>query len=315
MKNLLLSLMFFFPASGAMAQGKPDKPAPESPSVDEKIRQLVEDLGADAYEVREKAQAALEKIGKPALEALRKALKGTDLEVSSRAEELIEKITGKKRAEPKKDGPAITPLPDEQTIPFSPDDMEGMLDKLKEFEGLSPNLKNTLDSFRKMLEGVKGNETPGLPDLGKLEELLEGFLDRGPEPRLAPSPQTKTKTAIEDQLGLEVEPIDDVLRSHLNIENGLVIKRIDLNGHAFKQGLRQYDIVVFISGEPAPKTPPGVQKAWRDKALKPGKAEQLGHLKIKSFVEVVRKGKSSQIEMAPLQKKAAKKEPGKKRDF
>ena len=108
MKNILVGLMFLFPASVVMAQ---DKPTPEkTESVEDKIRRLVEELGDDSYHIREKAHKALEKIGKPALEALRKAFKSVDLEVSSRAQELIERITGKKikpESESKKDVPAI----------------------------------------------------------------------------------------------------------------------------------------------------------------------------------------------------------------
>lgn len=53
---------------------------------------LIRDLGADAVETREAAHAELLKIGKPALDALRKAAASTDPEVSARARRIVRKI-------------------------------------------------------------------------------------------------------------------------------------------------------------------------------------------------------------------------------
>ena len=201
MKTLLLSLLLLMPVSMTLAQ---DKPAPEKPekSIEDKIRQLVEDLGANSYELREKAQKALEKIGKPALEALRKAYKSADLEVTSRAEELIEKITGRK-LQPKSKPKDTPSRPETPEVPFDPDDMKEMLDKLEEFQDLSPNLKKTLDSFRKLLEGGKDGDL----DLATIGNLFEEFFNKK-------IPETES---VEKDLGLTVKPIDDVLRAHLSV--------------------------------------------------------------------------------------------------
>ncbi len=56
------------------------------------IHKLVAQLGHDRYEVRENAGAELEKIGKPALEALQKAAKSEDPEVRFRAAALVKSI-------------------------------------------------------------------------------------------------------------------------------------------------------------------------------------------------------------------------------
>jgi hypothetical protein len=329
MKNLLLSLMLIFPIFGGLASAQ-DKPAPEKvQSVDEKIRQLIKELGADSYEVREKAHQALEKIGKPALDALRKAYKDEDLEVSSRAQDLIKKITGKKIPEikPKKDVPSIPRRTPEEmpSNPFNPDDMKDMLDKLKEFEGLSPNLKKTLDSFRKALEGNKD----GSLDLGEMGKLFEKLFNKklpgmpGPSP-IVPKPDSVSE--IEKALGIKTRSVNEALQKHLYIsprsaasppvplKDGIVLEAVDINGHAFSQGLRPYDIIIFIGTKPAPKTPmPGPYVAWdewRGKAMPAILPKQLEPLKTnKLYVEVIREGKPCKvIEMNPLPKTKGKKD-------
>jgi hypothetical protein len=56
------------------------------------IAKLIEQLGSDTFADRQKASDALDAIGEPALEALRKAAKSTDAEVRKRAGALVEKI-------------------------------------------------------------------------------------------------------------------------------------------------------------------------------------------------------------------------------
>lgn len=324
MKTLLLSLLLLLPMSMTLAQ---DEPAPDKPeeSIGDRIRRLVEELGDDSYQIREKAQKALEKIGKPALEALKKAYKSADLEVTSRAEELIEKITGKKlqpKSDPE-DKPSVPNLrPETPEMPFDPNDMKEMLEKFEEFKDLSPNLKKTLDSFRKLLEGDEDGDS----DLGTIGDLFTEFFGKKPK---TPEPSTPVRNNIEKELGLTVKPIDDVLRAHLRVsprsglmpplmlKYGLVIENIDPNGHAFTQGLRKHDILIFVSSRPAPKMPlreqpiphtPGPEdewNKWRNNAIVIGKAEQLNSLKTKKvFVEVIRKGRSCHVvEIEPLTKK------------
>src|SRR5258708_19125262 len=66
---------------------------PSSPGVDQgKITQLITKLGSDNFREREAANKELDSIGEPALEALRKAAKSTDMEIANRAAALIGKI-------------------------------------------------------------------------------------------------------------------------------------------------------------------------------------------------------------------------------
>jgi hypothetical protein len=57
-----------------------------------KIARLIEQLGSDTFAERQKATEALDAIGEPALEALRKAAKSTDAEVRKRAQGLLDKL-------------------------------------------------------------------------------------------------------------------------------------------------------------------------------------------------------------------------------
>jgi len=61
----------------------------------DKIAKLVEQLGSTQFSEREKATKELEALGDQALEALKAAAKGDDLETKRRAEELIKKIDTK----------------------------------------------------------------------------------------------------------------------------------------------------------------------------------------------------------------------------
>jgi hypothetical protein len=73
----------------SLLKEKEEKPSPE---LEKKIDGLIKKLGNDKYRVREKAQKELAKIGKPATGQLKEALKGKDLEVQKRAQEILKKI-------------------------------------------------------------------------------------------------------------------------------------------------------------------------------------------------------------------------------
>jgi hypothetical protein len=65
----------------------------ESESTDaNKIAKLIEQLGSDTFAERKKASEALDKIGEPALPALRKALTSKDAETRKRAADLVTRI-------------------------------------------------------------------------------------------------------------------------------------------------------------------------------------------------------------------------------
>jgi hypothetical protein len=66
---------------------------------DERIAQLIKQLGSSRYADREKATRGLESIGVAALEQLRLATKDADLEVSRRCQELVRKLEDKLAAD------------------------------------------------------------------------------------------------------------------------------------------------------------------------------------------------------------------------
>src|SRR5262245_46667663 len=70
-----------------------------SPADAKTIDKLIEQLGSDAFEDREKATKALDEIGAPALEALRKAAQSKDAEVKKRATELAGRIERRANSE------------------------------------------------------------------------------------------------------------------------------------------------------------------------------------------------------------------------
>ena len=73
-------------------------PSPAAEKADpERIAKLVEQLGSNNFSEREEATRALDAIGAPALDALKKAAEDSDIEVRRRAEQLVQKIA--KRAE------------------------------------------------------------------------------------------------------------------------------------------------------------------------------------------------------------------------
>jgi len=59
----------------------------------ERINKLIEQLGSTQFDEREQAAKALDAIGRPALNALQKATKSSDVEIQRRAKELVQKIT------------------------------------------------------------------------------------------------------------------------------------------------------------------------------------------------------------------------------
>ncbi len=92
MRRLLLALSLGVGLGLAALQ----VPGAEPPD-NAKIARLIQQLGSNNFDEREKASKELDAIGAPALEALRKAAKSDDAETKRRAEELAQKI--EKRAE------------------------------------------------------------------------------------------------------------------------------------------------------------------------------------------------------------------------
>ena len=89
----------FFVASPAAAQEEPEAgsattvAATADPESDERIRQLIGDLGDPQFAVRERAQNQLKTLGLVAFDALNEALESDDLEIALRAEYLLRSMS------------------------------------------------------------------------------------------------------------------------------------------------------------------------------------------------------------------------------
>ena len=91
------------------------------PAVVKRIKKLIAQLGAPNFKDREDATAKLIRIGRPAIELLKKHRKDTDPEIRQRIEKILDAITPKKASDPKDairieidaigPGPVIRPLP------------------------------------------------------------------------------------------------------------------------------------------------------------------------------------------------------------
>ena len=90
---LVLAIVFFLWNCFVWSEDKKQETAPAKPTSAAEIDRLIKQLGSDAFNEREKASKALEDIGEPALEALRKAAnKRDDAEVRCRAEKLVKAL-------------------------------------------------------------------------------------------------------------------------------------------------------------------------------------------------------------------------------
>src|SRR4051794_24003756 len=84
MRKFFLTLV----VAGGLALALPGVARPE----DGRIDRLISQLGSSRYADREEASKALDEIGAPALDALRKAAGAKDAEIRRRAEALVARI-------------------------------------------------------------------------------------------------------------------------------------------------------------------------------------------------------------------------------
>jgi hypothetical protein len=89
-----MSLLFLLLTLGVLNAAPAAKPglAPSVPAVGGRVAELISQLGSRKFKERSAAAQALEEIGQPALESLRKATQAVDPEVSRRAELLARQI-------------------------------------------------------------------------------------------------------------------------------------------------------------------------------------------------------------------------------
>ena len=73
-KVIPLAVVLFFGAPGLALAQEEKPPAPQEPKDDARLKQMVDDLGSDVFEVREKATQALREAKEEAVSLLRRAV-------------------------------------------------------------------------------------------------------------------------------------------------------------------------------------------------------------------------------------------------
>ncbi|RMG17821.1 MAG: PDZ domain-containing protein [Planctomycetota bacterium] len=271
-------------------------PAPAQESLEQRIERLVSQLGAERYDEREAAQKELERIGRPALPALRKATKSEDLEVASRAEAAVEAIT-KGSPDPSESRPRRAPLPERD--PFRPPPPPDMDEVFKELERQLP--KGFGRIFRQFFPGggdrdeaeKSEDEARGAPGVPRSRVRTWTFT-LGPDGRLRRQ-EVGGLSGLEARLGLSTGPTSAVLRAQLELPagEGRVVNRLVPGGWAAEHGLQLYDVIVGVDGR-------AVRKATDLRPL----------LEKGCKVEVFRKAKLVALDLPPASE--AREEPGAK---
>ena len=288
---LLAALLFAMPC---YAQDVPQK---------DKIDNLIEQLGDDNYEVREAAHIELESIGKPALSALRKAIKDEDIEIASRAEELVEKISGKRPSPESKPVPQPrTPSPD-LDLP-DPSDLQELLEGLGGEDQFPEEFQGILEMFKDFMDE---NGSGALDPQSLFEKLFGNKTPDTPKPVVS---------KIEQELGIKVAPLPEALRVHLNMpaNQGLLVVDVTKSNKRFQK----HDILNKINKSLIP--PKGRdQDGWSKTATHISNIKQLELLRDSSCsIEFVRKGKvevRNVKRIKVLTKSPQKSKSDKERDF
>ncbi|HVR74462.1 MAG TPA: hypothetical protein VMT52_09030 [Planctomycetota bacterium] len=123
----------------------------------ERLAESIKALGSEEFDRREEAMAAIQEIGVPALDALRKALESEDEEVKSRAEKLISQIEEEKDDDEEADSVSTPLTGDEDEIVTLKFTVRGQVDE-KDFA-----LKTRyggLQLFRKDIISIVFRESP-----------------------------------------------------------------------------------------------------------------------------------------------------------
>ncbi len=272
---------------------------PQTETRKQRIERLIESLGADgegSYEVREKAQRELEKIGTPAIPALEQAAKSDDLEVASRATDALATIR-KGRPGPRTKQPADQPRRGSREDTRQQQE-RAMRDARKELERQLP------EGFRKLFKEFFNDDQPE-PKAGEQDQERR----RNPfRPRVrtwtwqqGPNGERRRLETgdLQTTLGLRLGPASAALRSQLGIPrlDGRVINRVSKNGYANQRGLQLYDVIVTVDGVPVRRNAdlqPLLQKGCK--------------------VEVYRKSKLLQLSLPAVGGSKAKPKPGVEKD-
>lgn len=246
----------------ASAQDKPDsKPKTQAKADAEKaakpsVEQLLKNLGADDYDTREAATAALIKLGRNVLSKVEKLHKETkDPEVKSRTRFIIDRLhKAPKRPRsidrsnegfPKRNLPR--PKGGLAPVPGMPDmnDMMKQLNLPKEFAKIFEGLQKELEKEMRGMLNPNNPKAPGLQP-GKPRIRVWSNLPKQPQ-----RPRT-VRRARRHATGLAARPTSNALRTHLRLKNdegGIVVTKVHERSWGQRAGLKLHDIVLKIDGQ------------------------------------------------------------------
>ncbi len=273
---LLLSAAFpsFGAGLPALARGTQDDSA-------RRIDELVKQLGADEFAVREKATEELRKIGKPAEGALRKALAGDDPEVRERVRAVLDSMAEKPKAPaPRRALPGfgfrgssvtVQSVNGDSTYKIAPGDGSSPLTfhkdkagavKLEYVDEQGASKTAEAESIPKFLADHKeiaaryGVTEEGI-DYGGARVSFKGGLPglprgfRVPKFPLPPAFEAEDERGTFRAAGASFEKVTEALRAQLDLPEGqgLVVVQLDEGGAAESAGLRKSDILLEIDGK------------------------------------------------------------------
>jgi len=244
-----------------------------------KIDELIRQLGSEEFAVREKATEELKKIGKPAEEALKKALAADDPEVRERVRAVLDALSPpeKPRAQaPRRGLPGfrgfngssvtvqsvngdstykVTPGDGSPALTFHKDRAGAVKLEYTDEQGASKTAEaESIEKFVKdhaELAGRYGITEEGI-NYGGTRVSFKGGLPGIPFPRglrVPPFP------GLEEQglraAGATFEPVSEALRAQLDLPEGegLVVTKVDEEGATGSAGLRKSDILLEIDGK------------------------------------------------------------------
>jgi len=278
----------------------------------DQIQDLIRKLGSEDYATREQATQELQKIGKPARAALEKAAgESGDPEVRQRAQALLDEQPRTEKPAPRKAAPvpppgqgrpgirgsavSVSTINGNSTFSIRPFDdtppltfhkaAAGMvkLDYTDENGEAKSAEAATLDAFLKDHAGLAqkyGISENGIDYAGS-RVLFNGRAK--PDfafPRRLPAPQAPRNEDGAPVAGALLEPLDDAVRSQLDIPDGqgAVIARVIPGGIADALGLKKSDILLEVDGRKidSPESAKGLIKSdSKVTLLRKGKKETL----------------------------------------
>lgn len=288
-----------------------------------KIQDLVKQLGADEFAAREKAGEELRKIGRPALDALRKAAESEDPEVRTRARGLVGEIekSEEKQVEvpktPQTPRRPARPVPD---LDFSGGSVSIMTSGDSTTYKITPGDGSPPIAFQRTSKGpVKLDYTDEKGQKKSVEaESLEKFLkdhkeiaarysitERGIayggipvrfkggfQPFSLELPgipeQPAPRSAAERAGGATLDAVPETVRAQFEIPagQGVLVTAVEPGGGAEATGLRRHDVLLEIDGK---------------RISSP--ADVKAHLKKSSTVTVLRKGRRETLGASSERKK------------